>query len=76
MEKNKVETYKVPKRTAPEPAPVMKQQEESVPEVKEPDERTKAWANENPWFGDDSEMTGYAFSVHEKLVKQGLNPQT
>lgn len=76
LEKNKVETYKVPKRVAPEPAPVMQQQQEQAPQVKEPDERTKAWANENPWFGDDSEMTGYAFGVHEKLVKQGLNPQT
>ena len=74
FEKNKVESYKVPKRTAPEPAPVMKQEE--APQVKEPDERTKAWAKENPWFGEDSEMTGYAFGVHEKLVKQGLNPQT
>ena len=74
FEKNKVESYKVPKRTAPDPAPVMKREE--APQVKEPDERTKAWAKENPWFGEDSEMTGYAFGVHEKLVKQGLNPQT
>ena len=76
LEKNKVETYKVPKRVAPEQAPVMQRPEETTPQVKEPDERTKAWAAENPWFGDDSEMTGYAFGVHEKLVKQGLNPQT
>lgn len=76
LEKSKVESYKVPKRQAPEKAPVMETKAEEAPQVKEPDAKTKAWADENPWFGDDSEMTGYAFGVHEKLVKQGLNPQT
>jgi hypothetical protein len=54
----------------------METKAEEAPQVREPDAKTKAWADENPWFGDDSEMTGYAFGVHEKLVKQGLNPQT
>ena len=48
----------------------------AAPKVPEPDARTKQWASENTWFGEDSEMTGYAFGVHENLVKQGLNPQT
>jgi len=48
----------------------------AAPKVAEPDARTKQWASENTWFGEDSEMTGYAFGVHENLVKQGLNPQT
>ena len=42
----------------------------------EPDERTKRWAAENDWFGQDTEMTGFAFGVHETLVKSGINPQT
>ena len=46
------------------------------PKVAEPDERTKAWASENQWFGEDTEMTGFAFGVHESLVKSGINPQT
>ena len=46
------------------------------PQVSEPDAKTKAWAAQNEWFGNDSEMTGYAFGVHEKLVKGGINPQS
>jgi hypothetical protein len=46
------------------------------PKVPEPDAKTKAWAAQNEWFGNDSEMTGYAFGVHESLVKQGINPQS
>ena len=44
--------------------------------MNEPDERTKKWASENEWFGQDNEMTGFAFGVHESLVKSGVNPQT
>ena len=46
------------------------------PRVPEPDAKTKAWASENEWFGNYSEMTGYAFGVHESLVRQGINPQS
>ena len=39
------------------------------------------WAEDNPWFGEwskeyDPEMTGYAFGVHEKLIKSGIAPDT
>ena len=46
------------------------------PKVAEPDDRTKQGAAENSWFGEDTEMTGVAFGVHESLVKSGINPQT
>lgn len=70
-EKFRVESYK------PKPQKVEEPKEfQPKPKVAEPDARTKAWASENSWFGNDSEMTGYAFGVHESLVKQGLNPQT
>ena len=70
-EKFRVESYK-PKPQAVEAPKEFKQK----PKVAEPDARTKEWASQNEWFGNDSEMTGYAFGVHESLVKQGLNPQT
>ena len=30
------------------------------------------WAEKNTWFQNDPEMTGYAFGVHEKLIKSGV----
>ena len=71
-EKFRVESYK-PKPQEVQEEPVQLQQKPKVPE---PDARTKAWASQNEWFGNDSEMTGYAFGVHESLVTQGINPQS
>jgi len=71
-EKFRVESYK-PRPQKEQAAPV---QFTAKPKVAEPDARTKQWAAQNDWFGNDSEMTGYAFGVHESLVKQGINPQT
>jgi hypothetical protein len=39
----------------------------------QPDTKASEWANENPWFGSDDEMTAYAMGVHSKLVKQGVD---
>ena len=41
-----------------------------------PSNRATAWANQNPWFGKDEEMTGYAYGVHERLIKQGVAPDS
>lgn len=70
-EKFRVESYKPKKQTEQQI-----QVPPTAPKVQEPDARTKQWAAQNSWFGEDSEMTGYAFGVHEKLVKSGINPQT
>ncbi len=70
-EKFRVESYKPKKQTEQQV-----QVPPTAPKVQEPDVRTKQWAAQNSWFGEDSEMTGYAFGVHERLVKSGINPQT
>ena len=70
-EKFRVESYKPQKREAPAPQPVT-----SKPKVVEPDEKAKEWGTKNAWFGEDSEMTGYAFGVHEKLVKEGIDTKS
>ena len=44
------------------------------PKVTPPDAKAKAWQEANPWFGKDDEMTSLALGVHEKLVKNGVNP--
>ena len=38
------------------------------------DDRQRAWQDANPWFGKDTEMTSLALGIHEKLVKNGVDP--
>lgn len=45
------------------------QQYQSAPK---PDERVMDWQSENPWFGQDEEMTASALGLHEKLKRQGV----
>ena len=36
------------------------------------DRRAEAWRDQNPWFGQDEEMTAAALGLHEKLKRQGV----
>jgi len=40
------------------------------------DSKAKAWQDANPWFGKDDEMTSLALGVHEKLVRNGVSPNS
>ncbi len=40
------------------------------------DERAVSWADENPWFGSDDEMTAFALGLDSKLKKGGVDPQS
>ena len=41
------------------------------------DPKAEEWAENNPWFGQDSAMTYTAFDLHEKLTKEeGFDPNT
>lgn len=46
----------------------------SVPEAPPRDYKAESWAGKNPWFGKDEEMTAFAYGLHEKLVKSGVDP--
>ena len=73
-EKIKVNSYKPQKRQAETPVPqTPAEQPVQQPQV-QLDDRTKQWASENQWFGQDEEMTGFAFGVHERLKKNGIDP--
>lgn len=41
-----------------------------------PDAKAQAWATKNTWFGDDDEMTSFAYGVDAKLAKQGITAAT
>lgn len=40
------------------------------------DRKAVEWQRQNPWFGADEEMTGFAIALHNKLVKSGVDPQS
>jgi len=44
------------------------------PPLPKPDAKATAWQVKNNWFGQDEEMTSLALGLHEKLVRNGINP--
>lgn len=47
------------------------------PQAPKPSARSMEWAEKNKtWFQVDPEMTGYAFGVHERVIKSGIQPDT
>ena len=60
-------------QAAPQQQPVQQQQ----PNIPPPDPMAVDWLKRNSWFQQPGyeEMTGYAVGLHEKLVKQGVDPR-
>ena len=71
-EKVRYDNYK-PKPQSPEPQP---QYQAPAAQPPKPDKLAMDWASRNDWFEKDPEMTGYAYGLHEKLVKSGVDPRT
>jgi hypothetical protein len=40
------------------------------------DDRAVTWADDNPWFGSDDEMTAFALGLDSKLKKDGVDPRS
>jgi len=58
--------------------PALQNEESSVqiePEVQR-DSKAQAWQDDNQWFGQDEEMTGFALALHQKLVKSGVDTRS
>ena len=49
---------------------------ETAPEPVQVDPKAAAWQEANPWFNQDIEMTSFALGLHNKLVQEGISPQT
>lgn len=65
-------------RPAPQPvqpAPQM-QPVQQRPQIQPPSERAREWASKNEWFGKDEEMTALAYGVHERIIRQGVAPDS
>jgi uncharacterized protein (UPF0335 family) len=59
------------------PAPAERQEtvvQTPQPQVQRPreDPSAQAWQQENPWFGEDEEMTSLALGLHAKLQREGV----
>lgn len=52
------------------------EQAKTQPRVPQPDVKAFAWQEKNKWFGKDEEMTSLALGVHEKLVRNGVDPSS
>jgi len=40
------------------------------------DPKAEKWREKNQWFGPDDEMTSFALGLHNKLVKNGVDPSS
>ena len=74
LKSERLANFKLPPLQETE-TPVPKEVEQLAPAVKV-DERAADWQKTNSWFGDDDEMTSLALGLHNKLVKQGVSPQS
>ncbi len=48
--------------------------ETTRPPIPKPDAKAELWQSKNTWFGKDEEMTSLALGLHEKLVRNGIDP--
>jgi hypothetical protein len=62
--------------TLQEPGTNVQTQSQEVVNTPQPDIRAQQWQKDNPWFGSDDEMTSFALGYHQKLVKEGADPQS
>jgi hypothetical protein len=60
------------------PTPLQKQETPVQPQLSAPapDQKAASWQQNNPWFGQDEEMTSLALGLHQKLVREGIDPQS
>lgn len=71
-ELSRLESWRPQRPQAQQPAP----QPQVQPQVPQLNAKQKAWLDRNNWYGTNSEMTGYALGVHERLVKSGVDPDS
>jgi hypothetical protein len=71
----RVSNIKVPALQAKE-TPVQVKGDDTPAPAPQVDPRALDWKNRNPWFQNDDEMTSFALGLHNKLVKEGVSPQS
>ncbi len=61
----------------PKPLQAQENVVQTSPSAPPPDHKAEDWQRANPWFGPDTEMTGFALAVHNKLINEdGVDPKS
>jgi len=64
-------------KQAPEEFKAPAPQQPQVHQPPEPSAKALKWSQENPWFGQEKDMTALAYGVHEKLIRdEGFDPNS
>ena len=74
LKSNKLEEFQLPETEYT--LPVDSPEQGYTPQPVQLDEKTRTWQKDNPWFNEDEEMTSFALGLHNRLVKEGVDPQT
>jgi hypothetical protein len=69
LQLDRIKNFKMPALQEERNEVQIPQQTEKAPE---PDKKATEWQEDNPWFGQDEEMTATALGLHEKLKRNGV----
>ena len=75
LERKKYEEWRPQQLQTDENYETIQSVKQTAPEAPRPDSRATSWADDNKWFGQDEEMTAFAYGVHDRLVKAGVDPR-
>ena len=64
-------------KQAPEEFKAPEPEKPQVHQPPEPSAKALQWSKDNPWFGQEKDMTALAYGVHEKLIRdEGYDPNS
>jgi hypothetical protein len=72
---DKLDNFEVPALQDEETPVQIGEYDTRTPTV-ETDLKAEAWQKANSWFNSDDEMRGYAYGLHTKLIKEGVDPRS
>lgn len=75
LERKKYEDWRPKQLQTAENYETIQPTQQTVQQKPQVDPRAATWAEDNKWFGEDDEMTAFAYGVHDKLVKAGIDPR-
>jgi len=75
LKADKLDNFEVP-TLQDDGTPVQMDEYDTRTPMVETDLKAEAWQKANPWFDEDDEMRGYAYGLHTKLVKEGVDPRS
>ena len=75
LEKKKYEEWRPQQLQTEQEYETIQSVKQPVQSKPQPDTRAVTWAEDNSWFGQDEEMTAFAYGVHDRLVKAGVDPR-